>query len=249
MRRAAELREIVRFAAVLIIGICLAACAHQPSAVSTDVGALPAPEAQIDPGNNYWWYARFEMDWGRERRADFSQNLIVAREIVAPLLARHFEEIVLWRFHRRAAHDEAGHQFSFIFYSTLGAARAIYDDISANRVVEDLLNSGNLLKLKLDDPARPRRAGIAGTSDPDWPKPIQNSWPYFIMGVSLMWLDLLEQTVDLDELGSRHGIDQRLEYYREVHEQITALWKQVGRHALFHHINAIYGYEPLELVF
>ena len=105
------------------------------------------------------------------------------------------------------------------------------------------------MALKLDDPVNPTRSAISATSDRNWPDSIQNSWPYFIMGVSLMWLDLLEQTVDLDELGARNSIPGRLEYYSDIHDQLTALWKQVGRHAMFHHINAIYGYEPLELVF
>jgi hypothetical protein len=233
----------------LLLGVLLAACAHQRPAVSTDTGALPAPDMQVDQQGLYWWYARFEMDWGEERRADFSQNLIIAHEVVAPLLLRYSDEIELWRFHRRAAHDVAGHQFSFIFYASPEAARAIFDAISASALVDELLDSGDLVALKLDDPGRPQRSSIAGTSDSSWPRRVQNSWPYFIMGVSLMWLDLLEQTVDREALGALTDIPGRLEYYRKVHEDITALWKEVGRHALFHHINAIYGYEPLELVF
>jgi hypothetical protein len=103
--------------------------------------------------------------------------------------------------------------------------------------------------VKLDDPTRPQRAAISATSDHNWPASVRNSWPYFIMGVSLMWLELVEQTVDPHELASRRGIRDRLEYYKEMNERITALWRQVGRHALFHHINAIYGYEPLEILF
>lgn len=239
----------MRLEILLFLGITLGGCAHQPAEVSTDTGALPAPEVQVAQEGDYWWYARFEMDWGEKERPDFSQNLIIAREVIAPLLARRSDAIILWRFHRRAAHDAAGHQFSFIFYSTPQTAQTIYDDISSNRVVDELLKSGNLVALKLDDTARPNRAALSGTSDPRWPESVQRSWPYFIMGVSLMWLDLLEQAVDPDELERRAGIPERMEYYRKIDEQITALWKQVGRHALFHHINAIYGYEPLEIFF
>lgn len=241
--------KTARIVSVLFLGIILVACAHQPRPSTTDTSAAPAPQIQVSEEGNYWWYARFEMDWGEEKRADFSQNLIVAREVIAPLLVRFSDDIELWRFHRRAAHDEAGHQFSFIFYSTPEVAGAIYDAISSDQVVEALLNSGDLVALKLDDPDSPQRSAISATSDGNWPESIQNSWPYFIMGVCLMWLDLLEQTVDIDELGLHTGIPERLEYYTGVHEQLTAVWKQFGRHALFHHINAIYGYEPLELVF
>ena len=235
--------------ALVMLFVFLVGCAHQQPADSIDIGEMPTPVAQIDRTDEFWWYARFEMDWGEKPRADFSQNLIIAREVIAPLLIRHDGKIMLWRFHRRAAHDEAGHQFSFIFYATPAAAKAVYDDIRADSVVEALQSSGDLIELKLDDPAVPRRNGIAGASDPNWPQSIQNSWPYFIMGVSLMWLDLVAQSVDVDELDVRSTIPARLGYYREVHDRITRLWKQVGRHALFHHINAIYGYEPLEITF
>ncbi|MFC1681422.1 hypothetical protein ACFL1S_06535 [Pseudomonadota bacterium] len=238
-----------RISSVFFSIILLVSCAHQQPADTVDTGAIPAPVVQVGQAGNYWWYARFKMAWGDQRRADFSQNLIVAHEVVAPLLVRYSDEIELWRFHRRASTDEAGHQFSFIFYATPDAAHSIFEDIGTTPVVEGLLDSGDLLKLLLDDPARPRRASIAGTSDPNWPESIQNSWPYFIMGVSLMWLDLLEQLVDPDEIASQPDISLRLDYYREVSEELTTLWKRVGRHALFHHINAIYGYEPLELVF
>ena len=83
----------------------------------------------------------------------------------------------------------------------------------------------------------------------NWPESIQNSWPYFIMGVSLMWLDLVEQTVDPNELGSRLSVSKRLKYYKEIDNQITALWKHSGRHAFFHHISGLYGYEPLDFIF
>lgn len=239
----------MRFGIILFLVVTLGACAHQPSQVATDTRAMPSPEVRIEEDGNYWWYARFQMAWGEKERPDFSQNLIIAHEVIAPLLARHASEIRLWRFHRRAAHDPTGHQFSFIFYSTPEAARAIYDDISAQRIVDRLQKSGNLIALKLDDTARPQRAAISGTSDPNWPDSIQRSWPYFIMGVSLMWLDLLEQTVDPNELGSRLSVSKRLKYYKEIDNQITALWKHSGRHAFFHHISGIYGYEPLDFIF
>lgn len=240
---------MVRTTPIALLFVLVAACVHQPSAVETDVAALPAPRAQGDSEDIYWWYARFKMDWEDDKRPDFSQNLIIAREIVAPVLAGHADDIALWRFHRRAAYDDAGHQFSFIFYSTPAAAAVIYADIQANPLVDALLASGDLLELKLDDPARPSRPGISGTSDGNWPRSVQNSWPYFIMGVSLMWLDLLEQTVAADELAARPRVSDRLAYYRDVEKELTRVWREFGRHALFHHISGIYGYKPLEIRF
>ena len=234
---------------VLLLCTFLAACAHRQPVEVTDTSTLPAPAAKADARGAYWWFARFEMNWEDGSRPDFSQNLIIAREIVAPVLSRHADDIVLWRFHRRAARDAAGHQFSFIFYSDPGAARRIYEDISLNPLVASLMKGGNLVQLRFDDPETPVRPDISGTSDSNWPGAMQNSWPFFIMGVSLMWLDLVEQTVDVDELAARPDLPERLEYYRDVQADLTALWRQFGHHALFHHISGIFGYEPLEMRF
>ena len=35
--------------------------------------------------------------------------------------------------------------------------------------------------------------------------------------------------------------------YREVNEAITRSWQKEGRHALLHHLNAIFGYEPIKI--
>jgi hypothetical protein len=232
-----------------LTGVFLVACASQQPEVSDDK-IMPPPQS-VNTGNEdlYWWYARFQMDWPDDEEPRFSNDLIFAHEVVAPLLDRYVDDIALWRFHRRAARDAAGHQFSFIFYTTTETARSIYDDIDHSAVLDDLLHSGDLLVVQLDDISKPERAGIDATSDPGWSLSVQRSWPYFIMGVSLMWLNLVEQEVDGGELDSRAHVSDRLDYYRGVNDRVTALWKQEGRHALLHHANGIFGYEPLEIRF
>ncbi len=234
---------------LVVIGFFMVACASQPPAASNN-GIMSTPQS-ADPGNEniYWWYARFQMDWPDDDEPQFSKNLIIAHEVVSPLLDRYGKEITLWRFHRRAAHDSAGHQFSFIFYTTAETAKVIYDEINHSTVLDDLRESGNLLAVHLDNVNNPDRSGIDATSDRKWSLSMQRSWPYFIMGVSLMWLDLVEQEIDGKELDSRTSTSDRLDYYRVVNDRITTLWKQEGRHALFHHANGIFGYEPLEIRF
>ncbi len=73
-------------------------------------------EMRLSGEDNYWWHARFKMSWLKADSApDFSKDLIVINEVIAPVLAVHVDDIKLWRFHRRAGRDAAGHQFSFIF--------------------------------------------------------------------------------------------------------------------------------------
>lgn len=233
----------------LLVVIFLGACAYQQPKLSSD-SVVSSPQSMDVKGEaDYWWYARFEMDWSDDNEPDFSKNLIIAHEVISPLLDRYADNISLWRFHRRAAHDAAGHQFSFIFYSTPDIAQAIYDDIDHSVLVDGLLATGDLLAVKLDNVNEPKRAGISATSDKKWSMTIQKSWPYFIMGVSVMWLDLVAQEVDDKALSSNRGIKERLDYYRKVNDRITALWNKEGRHALLHHINGIFGYEPLEIRF
>lgn len=199
---------------------------------------------------NYWWHARFKMSWPEaDSTPNFSNDLIIVNEVIAPVLAVHADDIKLWRFHRRAGRDNGGHQFSFIFYGSPETARGIFDQIDQNPVLAELIDEEILLELKLDDPARPGKKEIADTSDPTWPSSLQQSWPYFIMGVSVMYLDLAQQELDQQRLRQMSSAKARLNEYQAANDRLTLLWKAQGSHALFHHISGIFGYETLEVQF
>ena len=34
-------------------------------------------------------------------------------------------------------------------------------------------------------------------------------------------------------------------FYQEVNTTLSELWRKEGRHAFLHHLNALFGYEPL----
>ena len=61
-----------------------------------------------------------------------------------------------------------------------------------------------------------------------------------------MWLNLVADIADKDleddPPASPEDIDT---FYRQVDESVTELWRDKGRHAFLHHLNAIFGYEPL----
>ncbi|GAA4959031.1 hypothetical protein GCM10025791_44900 [Halioxenophilus aromaticivorans] len=50
----------------------------------------------------------------------------LADQVVEPMLTAMAEPIALWRFHRRAGRDKAGHQFSFMFYTDDGTAQQVF---------------------------------------------------------------------------------------------------------------------------
>ena len=239
----------------LVLIFLLTSCSVQ--SVTTSDHATSFPKTDLSRSSNtesktskYWWYAKFKFVWSKQKKTiNFADNLIVAHQIIAPLLATHQDSINLWRFHRRAALDDAGHQFSFIFYATQETAGTIFKTIEDNVVSKTLLKENILEKLKLDDIAQAKHPNIEDTSDKNWSQAIQKSWPYYIMGVSILWLDLVNQEIIVSKLDTSQSIQLQRVQYKQINEQITRQWKEQGKHAFFHHISAIFGYEPLEIRF
>jgi hypothetical protein len=231
---------------VLILSSCSGVQMPRDSAEKHVASQLVTQEGE----ENYWWYARFKMPWPEaDSTPKFSNDLIIVNEVIAPVLAVHTDDIKLWRFHRRAKRDAAGHQFSFIFYGPVETAREIFKQITGNPLLAELIDSEILLEVKLDDPGKPGKKEIADTSDPSWPSSLQNSWPYFIMGVSVMYMDLVQQELDQDRLKHISLATARLNEYQAANNRVTLLWKEQGSHALFHHISGIFAYETVEVQF
>jgi hypothetical protein len=198
------------------------------------------------PAGNGWWYARFRMNWPPDTEPVWYPDLYIAHQILRPLLMAHQSEIHLWRFHRRAARDGAGRQFSFIFYTTPHTARNVFQTLQSNPTASNLKFSGVIDDIIYDDPAMITRPNIEDTSDKNWPVSIQKSWPYYIMGVSQMWLELIVQVADNKMKNNSFTSIKEMEIlYRQIDETMTNLWQKQGRHAFMHHLNALFGYKPL----
>lgn len=245
------LTKRLNFSVFLLFSYFLSACSVHPVSTGISDYQILSPETlsrSVVESPHYWWYARFKMVWQEELDSlDFSSNLIIAHQIINPVLEKHHKDIKLWRFHRRAANDSAGHQFSFIFYSTPENARKIFRQINSNPLSAQLINEKILEKIRLDDPDKPKLPGIEDTSDKSWSIAIRKSWPYYIMGVSILWLDLLNQETIQGKLETSKSIKSQQDQYKQINEKITQQWKLQGKHAFFHHISGIFGYEPLEV--
>lgn len=193
-----------------------------------------------------WWYARFKIDWPAHTEPQWFVDTMLACELILPVIEEDRNEIVLWRVHRRAAPDAAGHQFSFIFYATSKVAARVFKTINANPLGPELQASGILVSINCDNTAGNQKPNIEDTSDRNWSPLLQRSWPYFIMGVSELWLTLLTQVSEAEPPGSKPAtLDEKLDLYRRVDQTVQTLWRQQGGHALLHHLNAIFEYEPL----
>jgi len=191
-----------------------------------------------------WRAVRFKMDRpGGDTR--WEKDLLLAHRVIAPLILAYRDEIQLWRFHRRSAADTTGHQFSFLFFASAETAGHIYRRVHADPLVDRLLSSKMVVAVLTDSLDRNRHPTVGGVSDPSWSALMQDNWPYYIMGVSRMWLGMIDQ-IDR-ELGFEEAPtdENLLAHYEKVNEEVTRVWQSESYHALLHHLNAIFGYEAM----
>ena len=206
------------------------------------VASKPVEREAGGPGAAGWWYARFRMVWPENTEADWSVDTLIADRIVSPVLQRYRSRIQLWRFHRRAAPDQAGHQFSFLFYASPETAQRIFQDIGRNALLDRLKRDGKLKQVVFDNTKEVSRPNKEDTSDKHWPMIIQKSWPHFIQGASRMWLELVQTLAP--EAQQRHP-DSLYAVYQDVQAGVNKLWLDEGGHVFLHHLNALYAYQPV----
>jgi hypothetical protein len=193
-----------------------------------------------------WWHARYRIKWSEGEEPAWHIDLLLAHRLIAPVLHRFSSDITLWRFHRRAFRDDEGHQFSFTFYTSPGMANKIFKCLKSDALIGKMERSGLIILDIYDDTSRISAPDIADTSDGNWDPLIRNSWPFFIMGVCQMWLSLVED-IACNKTGQKKSaaLSRLVSDYRQINEMIKSLWREQGCHSLLHHLNAIFGYEPV----
>jgi hypothetical protein len=68
------------------------------------------------------------------------------------------------------------------------------------------------------------------------------------MGVSQMWLSsIMEIAENTPPQQGPSSLQEMLAFYRSIDEALRKLLREQGRHSLLHHLNAIFGYEPVKL--
>jgi len=218
----------------------LSACAYQQP-----VTTILSPGAtRITDQAQYWWYVKYKIHWDEDTEPELYIDLLLADAVIEPILNAHRDFIAYWRFHRRANFDDdAGHQFSFIFYSDKKTAQSIYQEINHNEITRKMLEMNILQKIHTDDPGNNTLSAINATSDRNWPDILQNAWPAYIMGVSTTWLQLINQEIRDEK--PNNDINDLLDRYKQANVTISKLWYEQGQHAFLHHLNAIFGYEPV----
>ena len=230
---------------LIIFSLLLAACTPALQVGPGPSFAPRAAEIGVEEPGYFWWQLRFRLTWPEGEELDFSRHLLIAEQLLLPAIVEHQEQLPLWRFHRRAARDGAGHQFSLIFYSDERSAMQISEDIRSDPLTQWLIDRQLIEKTQFDQRSPEELGSLELTSDPNWPIEIQRSWPYFIMGSSQTWLMLVQELSAENKLEGEVDYPSLLLHYKEVDTRLNAQWRDYGRHVYLHHLNAIFGYQPV----
>ena len=204
--------------------------------------ALPVspPGARESASDARWhvWRVRFaRADDGSVR--SYLDNLVADR-VLFDVVAEQQSQILLWRFHRRWPDDLTGHQLSLMVYAPETTALAMSNMIARNPLVPELIQQGYLVEWRIDPPSRDIAASPAGLSDRHWGESVQREWPHFIMGASRFWVGLTRDAATARQDMALHA------RYIAVEEDVDDFWYGRARHALLHHLNALFAYRPIE---
>ncbi len=228
---------------VLVSGCAPVAPVVLPNVPPPDV-QLAKQSAEVMAYN--WWSVGYQMKWQEKTDPSWHLDMWVAHQVIAPVLAHHQDAIPLWRFHRRAARDQAGHLFRFKFYASQQIARTVYQALQASEQLLKLQQDGLIVNASYDDLHDLQNPNIEDTSDRNWPLPIQQSWPYFMMGTSQMWLDLIDRVAQQVVAAPQGARLKSLDgFYQIVNQTIIGMWQKEGNHAFLHHLNGLFAYQPL----
>lgn len=221
----------------------LTGCALQPQ---PQEAAYRLPQPLFVSEEQRWWCSGIRMPMS-EQRALWHLDTLLADRVFKPALSAEAQSISVWRFHRRAADDATGHQFSFWFYADAQTAERVFAQVEESSLLTGLHKAGYVQTL-INDCAPSDAHTLQATSDPIWDERLQRSWPYFIMGASMHWLALIEDvSAGLPQPGN--DPDALLAHYQQVNQEIAGIWQQQGRHAYLHHLTALFGYQPLLIRF
>lgn len=233
-------RRMSRLRAGLVaicMSILMAGCASVPTV------AAPTPLSLASDPSMAWHSCRAKLHWDTQQPASWDTDGLLAVALFAPLIDTLGPHLELWRFHRRAGDDGAGRRFSFIYRSSAQAHSMIIDWLEQHPVRVALQDAGVLEQLDCSDVAYWSGPSMGATSDSAWSPAMQEVWPHYIQGVSQMWLELMR--MQIGPLRGQRSLDELLAASTQAQRVTTLMWQGEGQHALLHHLNAVFAYQPL----
>ncbi|MBN1664889.1 MAG: hypothetical protein JW943_14915 [Deltaproteobacteria bacterium] len=218
----------------------LSACSAMPK--QPDAAIKPFARSSALPAR--WQIFCIHMPYETETKWHLDTLLI--DRILAPELYREKDNIALWRFHRRSGNDSAGHRLRFLVYAEESALQRIAGALQQSPLLEQLIRAKLVKNLDAECGSGPESIDVAATSDPNWSPELQHAWPYFAMGVSAALLDLIESERRKFPEQER-SVEELLTMYEQIHKNISRVWLKEGQHGFLHHLNALFGYQPIWL--
>lgn len=229
---------------VILLSVLWSGCASFQTAiepVSSPTITIELPSEELN-----WWTAAIKWNWPEGEKAAWHLDTLFAHKVIFPILNSESEAIHLWRVHRRANRDSSGHRFRFLFYSSQANAEKIFQLIAQNSLLQDLQSANKVTKVTFDDLNTLSHPLLEDTSDPKWSPVMQKTWPFFIMGVCEMWINMIDLKV-----ASHHSeyqldnIEDTIKFYADIDKVVQNHMRTEGGHALLHHLSAIFGYTEI----
>jgi hypothetical protein len=196
-----------------------------------------------------WYTIGFKIKWDKISSPNFVVDLFIIDLLINPAVKNFKSDLILWRFHRRAARDDAGHELKFIFYTSSKIAEQVFNYIRSNDFYDIIINNYtettgvnlSVYNKEVDS------CKIEATSDSAWPLEIQKTWPYYIMGVCDMFINFIEEIKKSKDIKiDKNNLKQTESSYKEIEQEITKQWFGYGQHAFLHHLGAIFAYNPIK---
>lgn len=189
-----------------------------------------------------WFSYQFRFKMQDDANPLWWLDLFVVDTIVRDVLEQYRDECHLWRFHRRAMHDASGHKLSFLCRTANDISESIHEVASSHATTRFLKEKSLLLDYTKEECG----SDVEATSDSSWSHEVKKAWPFFIMGVSEMILELITQIKGQHgNLASENDLSSIENYYQSINERFTAIWRNEASHAFLHHFNAMFGYAPV----
>jgi len=231
---------------LMFAGGCASVMHESPAKDDATLDSVTDIAISTDSANDMgWWQVGFHRSIAADDEPLWHLDALIAYEVVKPILEQ--QQFRLWRFHRRAAPDASGHQFSFIFYAPRSTGEQIYQAIKTHHLVRELQQENLVERLSFFNINGDARSNIEDTSDKNWPVELQKAWPAFIMGVSQTWLNLVNEFAR-QVPAENSGLAAQFERFEQINSRINSVWEMEGGHAFLHHLNALFGYQELYII-
>lgn len=242
-------RCVITFAAVLSLAVAFVLAVGCTTTGATTGAAPELPEA-APATTQAWWNVDIQFAWNPDHEPHWAYDLMCADRVIYPVYQKFQRGIGVWWFHRRAAPDESGHLFSFYFSADAATAQAVFARVKQQPLFMRLKEQGHIKKIDMSPEDRHLNGTLDGVVDASWPIELRRAWPDYAMGISRIWYNLVVEG-DRHETapGANASFDELDAHYTKVNAFVTAQWQAFGRHALFHHANAMFGYVPLPMRF